>query len=255
MKALFLFHIVALLGFSEMTYAQSETAHHRAEYNRINENEKSFKKVTGSYKDDPLVFDLTGYFEEGELRKIVAKSNEDGAGAEEYYLEREKPLFVFTTYYKNHLSKTPERIEERLYFREGRVFKWLTDEKPAPVFHGEDYEATTERLNSNCTAFVAALKSKSGDKSKSKVQNTEGVFTGIEQGDYAHWKIRTAAGEELSFFVLRPDASIEKVLEKPEAFVGRKCRVTWKTSTENIPEAGGKMEIEQILSVEWSGQK
>jgi hypothetical protein len=31
--------------------------------------------------------------------------------------------------------------------------------------------------------------------------------------------------------------------------------VTWKKSTENIPEAGGKMEIEQILSVEWLGKK
>lgn len=78
-----------------------------------------------------------------------------------------------------------------------------------------------------------------------------GTFTGIEEGDYAHWQMRDAKGKELSFFILRPDASVDKVLENPKKFVGRKCRVKWKQSTENLPEAGGDTQIEQILSVEW----
>lgn len=82
----------------------------------------------------------------------------------------------------------------------------------------------------------------------------EGTFTGIEQGDYAHWKMRTKSGE-VSFYILKPDASVEKVLAKPKPFVGRKCRITYKKTTENIPEAGGKMEIQQIVSVEWTEKK
>jgi hypothetical protein len=65
----------------------------------------------------------------------------------------------------------------------------------------------------------------------------------------------TKSGEEVSYFIMRPDDSVEKVTENPEKYIGKKCRVTWKKSTENIPEAGGKMEIEQILSVEWLGKK
>ena len=82
----------------------------------------------------------------------------------------------------------------------------------------------------------------------------EGTFTGIEQGDYAHWNMRTKAGE-ISFYILKPDASVEKVLANPKPFVGRKCRITYKKTTENIPEAGGKMEIQQIVSVEWTAKK
>lgn len=47
---------------------------------------------------------------------------------------------------------------------------------------------------------------------------------------------------------------MDKVIEAPESHVGKKCRITWKTSKENIPEAGGKIDIEQILSVEWFGK-
>gem|GEM_PF-7036749 len=101
-------------------------------------------------------------------------------------------------------------------------------------------------------------KDKDKDKDKKKpaaALTTDGVFTGIDQGDYAHWKMRTADGKEVSYFILRPDASVEKVIANPKKFAGKKCRVTWKKSVENIPEGGGKMEIEQILSVEWTKSK
>ncbi|MEY5019148.1 MAG: hypothetical protein RLZ22_236 [Verrucomicrobiota bacterium] len=79
----------------------------------------------------------------------------------------------------------------------------------------------------------------------------EGTFSGIEWGDYAHWNIKTKDGVQRSFFVLVSDADIEKVLENPEPHVGKACRVTWKKSMEEIPEAGGQMELEQVLAVEW----
>jgi hypothetical protein len=79
----------------------------------------------------------------------------------------------------------------------------------------------------------------------------EGTFSGIEWGDYAHWMMRTTDGKELSFFVMRPDASVEKVMKTPEKYVGKKCRVQWRKTVENVPEAGGEMELEEIVSVEW----
>lgn len=247
----------AFLTFTLSATAQSDTAHHRAVYNEINEKEASFKKVTTTGKVEETAFALTGWLEGGEVKKIVAVCGDDGEGVTEYYLEGEQPLFVFNTYLKgSEGSKNRAKVEERLYFKDGSIFKWFTTEKPAPVFHGEDYAATTDMYNNNCTAFVAALKKgKDGGNARAAAKLTDGVFLGIEEGDYAHWKMRTVDGDEVSYFILKPDATVDKVLEKPGAHIGKRCRVTWKKSTENIPEAGGKIEVEQVLSVEWLGKK
>jgi hypothetical protein len=257
MKTFLFLHAFALLAFSAIANAQSDTAHHRAVYNEINAKEDSLKKVTAVHKDEPTEFALTGWLEGGEVKKIVAVCSDDGAGVTEYYLEGEKPLFVFNTYFMGaEGAKNRAKIEERLYFKDGSIFKWLTTEKPAPVFHGEDYQATTELYTTKCEAFVAALKKgKGAGNAKAAAKQTDGVFLGIEEGDYAHWNMRTVDGDEVSYFILNPDAAVDKVLENPKAYTGKKCRVTWKKSTENIPEAGGKMEIEQVLSVEWLGKK
>ena len=61
-------------------------------------------------------------------------------------------------------GKRGAKVEERFYFKDGAIFKWLTTEKPAPVFHGEDYQATTEMHTANCAAFLAALKKAASKK-------------------------------------------------------------------------------------------
>jgi hypothetical protein len=82
-------------------------------------------------------------------------------------------------------------------------------------------------------------------------QTIEGTFTGIEQGDYAHWNLREADGTARSFFILQTDAALERVLADPQEYEGRPCRIRWERRTENIPEAGGPMEIDVILGVDW----
>lgn len=88
-----------------------------------------------------------------------------------------------------------------------------------------------------------------------KAEALEGMFLRIDEGDYFHWVMATADGGEGSFFILKPDATVDKVVEEPVAYVGRRCRITWKASQETIPEAGGKIDVEQVLSVEWLGKK
>jgi hypothetical protein len=63
--------------------------------------------------------------------------------------------------------------------------------------------------------------------------------------------MRTPDGEETSFFLLKPDAGLQRVLDDPQEYEGRKCRVKWKTSVESLPEAGGDTSVDQIVSVEW----
>ncbi len=243
--------VISLLSLG--VRAEDDTAHHRAVYAATNAALPRLKKVTATFKDDPIEFALTGWLQDGEVKKIVATNSTD-EGEEEYYLEKEAPLFVYNTYRTG--AGRGAKIEERVYFRDGRIIKWLTSEKPAPVFHGEDDRATTERIVTNTRNFVGALKKgKSSAKAAPAANTIEGTFLGIEEGDYAHWQMRKKSGEEVSLFILRPDASVEKVIANPKSYRGRTCRVTFKKTTENIPEAGGRMEVEQIVRVEWVERK
>jgi len=103
-----------------------------------------------------------------------------------------------------------------------------------------------------CVAVLLVANATAADGAESKGgQTAEGVFTGIEQGDYAHFKLRESDGTERSFFILQTDSAIERLLADPQEYEGRACRVRWERRSENIPEAGGPMEIDVLLGVDW----
>jgi hypothetical protein len=236
--------------------AADDTAHHRAVYAEINGKEGSMKKKTVTFQDpeDDLTWELNGWFDGQTLRKIVARvPGEDGDGSEEIYVEDGKPLFVFRSYRSLNpdTGKPGASVEDRMYFKNGKLFKWLGNDKQ-PIEPGmHDFSLEADRQSTNFAKFTAALSGTAKPKAAAALQTMEGTFLGIEEGDYAHWMMRTKDGGETSFFVLRPDASVEKVLESPDKYKGKKCRIQWKSSMENLPEAGGKTKVEQILSVEW----
>jgi hypothetical protein len=139
MKTPALLTLIALLFATISASAQNETAHHRAAYDSINKAEASMKKVKATHKDEPTEFALTGYLQGGEVKKIVSPCGDDGSGPMKYYLEGEQPLFVCSIWSKmTDDGKRGAKVEERLYFKDGAIFKWITTEKTAPVFHGED---------------------------------------------------------------------------------------------------------------------
>lgn len=146
------------------TAAQDDTARHRSVYKEINDKQASYRKITGTFTDEPLVFDLTGWLDGNTLRKITTRVGEDGEGYEEYYLENERPVFVYSTYRE---AQGAVLIENRLYFdKQGRIFKWLSSERSVAVRSPEDLAEETGRLNENCANFVAALKKKPAQKSR-----------------------------------------------------------------------------------------
>ena len=77
-----------------------------------------------------------------------------------------------------------------------------------------------------------------------------GTFAGIEQGDYAHLLIKDPKGRSESFFILRPDKSVQSYLDNPNKLKGRKVRVHWEERNEHVPEAGGKQRIKVVTKVE-----
>lgn len=238
------------------TQAQQDTARHREVFSQVNTGLDSLKKVKATYKEDEVLqFDLTAWLDEkGTVRKINAVvPNEDGGGFEDFYYDGGKLLFVYRTFESGGGIK----VEDRFYFRDGAMFKWIDQVKKAVPAASENFAIEAERLTGNSAKFLTALqkagaKPSGGKPAAVKTQVATGKFLRIDEGDYFHWVMQTAGGEELSLFILKPDASVDKVVDDPGKYVGRACRVTWKKSTENIPEAGGKMEIDQILSVEWT---
>ena len=142
-------------------------------------------------------------------------------------------------------------MENRGYFNGGRMFRWLGYDKKIVPPDSVEFKEQAERIVTDLGKYRAALSKNPANAKAEKNQFTQGTFLGVEQGDYAHWKMRTRDGAELSYFILRPDSSVEKVLQKPTAYVGRECRVHWKTTTENLPEAGGRMPVDHVVRVEW----
>ncbi len=79
-----------------------------------------------------------------------------------------------------------------------------------------------------------------------KEQVFEGTFQGIEQGDYAYFKVKNAK-EEKSLMVLNTDKTYEKIAANPKKFIGKKVKVYWIAAKQNIPEAGGEIDIEKYV--------
>lgn len=195
---------------------------------------KDFRRVKGTAQTEAGKVALTGWFDGSDIRKIVVRPGFSGRGFDAIYFKNRVPRFVF--------SKA-DRTEERLYLRDGEILVWISD--PGFVPHGDDFASTSARLQTDVAAYLAAL--------EPKAENVlAGTFVGIEQGDYAHWKMRTANGRERSFFVLQTNPSLDRVLNDPQEYEGRHCRVRWTRATENLESVGGPVTLEKILSVEWT---
>jgi hypothetical protein len=243
--SILLFSLIA----TATSFAQNvDTTRHKAIYADINARAESMDKQGALVDGRDGEVKLTGWLDGGEVRKITASPGIMGAGFDEIYLENGQPVFVFMSY----KSEAGAKMEDRVYLEDGSIVKWLSTDKTF-VPHSTDAEAIGERLAVDVPNFVAALggRASGGGGAGEGEKTTSGVFTGIDQGDYAHWKMTTRDGEELSFFILRTDEAIERVLNDPQEYEGRSCRVTWQTRKENIPEAGGVMEIDVLTGVSW----
>lgn len=80
-----------------------------------------------------------------------------------------------------------------------------------------------------------------GSKASAESGTTEGIFAGIEQGDYMHFLIQNKNAQTESFIVLKDHPSMKSWIDNPDGMKGRRLRVHWKM--EQIPEAGEKMKV------------
>ena len=98
-------------------------------------------------------------------------------------------------------------------------------------------------------ALLTATTSSAFAESGATKGQTDGKFIEIEQGDYAYFRIKTKT-EEDSFFILRPDKTVQSFIDNDAKLKGQKVRVFWEERNENIPEAGGKQLVKVVTRVE-----
>ena len=105
------------------------------------------------------------------------------------------------------------------------------------------------RVLAAISALSIAFSADAVAEARAKKGQTDGTFAGIEQGDYAHFLVKQPKGKQESFFILRPDKSVQSYLDNPSKLKGRRVRVYWEERNENIPEAGGKQQIKVVTKV------
>jgi hypothetical protein len=78
----------------------------------------------------------------------------------------------------------------------------------------------------------------------------QGRFVGLEQGDYTYLRVQADGQDERSLMVLTvDDPTLEILLDDPDRHIGRIVNVTFDTRLENIPEAGGEIEVDVVRAV------
>ncbi len=132
-----LFPWVALLAAMVAPALAQDVSAQKALYNSIEEKLDSYKKLTAT-TDDGIA--LKGWKNrEGRFVKIVSENN--GNTAEFYLGPDNKVAFVFLDWNKNGTH-----LEDRIYFANKSIVKWLTD--------GKDADLDPATLNERYHGFV-----------------------------------------------------------------------------------------------------
>jgi hypothetical protein len=128
--------LAMLLALAMPALAQDDTAMHRAVYADVNKRKATMRSIEarGHRPGAGYSSELVAWVENGEVRKIEALERDDaGDVATEFYYQRGRLLFVYQAvkgYEKGRKQVT--RVENRLYFREGRMFHMLGGLEKAP---------------------------------------------------------------------------------------------------------------------------
>jgi len=251
--------LVALLSLAGAAFAASDpTAEHKRVYQEVNDNlagmeQKAFQL---DMPDDPVPAEVTAWSDDGDVRKLrIVYPGDHGDTTDEFYFEGNDAggqlLFVYERIETQAVDgSNASSRENRYYFRDGKLFRWLDGDRQQVSPKSEDFARAEQDLLDISEAALAEADGANGGKHPvaTDAQQATGTFAGIEQGDYAYLKLNVN-GEERSFMILDTDAAIDKLVNDPDAYMGKEITVSWQSSEEDIPEAGGKTEVDKVLTV------
>jgi hypothetical protein len=137
----------------------------RRQYAAINKRAGKYKKVQKKLLGFSLEGgELTAYFDGPAVVKIVANHyGEGGRTREEYYYANGKLIFVFQkeSRYNRPLSgKVVRTIENRFYFENDRLIRWLGTDGKSVASGSSEYQEKQDEFLDASRKFVDAARSK-----------------------------------------------------------------------------------------------
>jgi hypothetical protein len=234
--------------------ADDATAHHRKVYAEVNRDLATYQvaKSTFEIAGAPSETLVTTWKENGTLRRMdVRYPGDHGDTVQQFYYDHAGLVFIFETVTTATIDGSrSSRREDRYYFKDGRLIRWLDGEKRSVSPATRDFADKEAELLRASQLFSSTMAAETkSPASKAPPDSVTGRFEGFEEGDYTHLLLKSGA-QVRSFFVLRTDESIERLLKHRNRYIGKEIRVYWKSSVEDIPEAGGKTRIDSVVSVQ-----
>ena len=222
----------------------------------VNRDLNGYKSLEHAYevKEGEEPFEAKAWFSGGVFRRIKASQKAEGSVlTRDFYYDPEGALrFALASLALETKDAKPARlVEERFDFENGKLVRYLgPDKQPVAKADKNFAEMETalvemsqdliERIEGS-TAYAGMI----GEDAPKAAAGTvfgagysDGTFAGTEQGDYLHLDIEQADGGIETFFVIKPDASLEPILKDVAASKGTKLRVHWTEKMQDIPEAG-----------------
>jgi len=254
MKAplLVLIHFSLVLGAS----AQDEAvAIARQVYDEVNGGLAALETSKHIEDENGYPVDFKIWQGQGIIRKLSCEAAGDhGVEITEYYYTKSGDLvFVYRMTTTERIDGTPvSKAEERYYFDQGKLVRWLDAEKKEVDPKGELFVGEQADLLALQEQGLASF-GPGGDVAKvvkvMKEGATTGVFQGIAQSDYFHLQV-SAGGIETSYLVLGSEGLLAEVVENPERYRGKTMKFFWQEALVLIPEAGGQQEMTVCVKVE-----
>lgn len=245
--------LVALALFAPGgAFAQADTAAARQAYAEVNGRLASLKETRLTVRRPGFAYDneLRAWSEGEALRKIesVARDDSGDVVVEYYFGKGQQFLFAYVAVKGWEGPRQVTRVEQRQYFDDGRMFKWLGGREAAPVPRSDPaFAKEGEARLDELAAYVPAIRAKwaasappvalssggtvsVGGQSK----RASGTLVRMENGDiacYLHLKDeKGAAFTELGDFEL---------CQREKELLGRRVALTYRMGNVQSEECQG----------------
>ncbi len=165
----FVFMASLLVLLPALTHAQVDTAHARQVFAEVNKQLPQLKRVTFTSKRPDVDYKADGkaWAEGGVVKKIeIIERDDSGDVVSEFYYAGSTLVFVFEMVKgfadSGNSNKQVAISEERYYYRDGKLFKWLSgmgkDKSENPPSSADFADVAKSRLAASATFQTAALK-------------------------------------------------------------------------------------------------
>ncbi len=233
-------------------FAQADTAVARQVFAEVNGRLSSLAETRLTVRRPGVAYDneLRAWSEGGVLRKIesVARDDSGDVVVEYYFGKGQEFVFAYTAVKGWDGPRQVTRIEQRQYFDQGKLVKWLRGREAKPVPASDPQYAGEGRARlEELAAYVPAIRAKATPAPAAKtgpgpgtvvvagqVKNAAGTILRMENGDIAcHLHLKDERGAEFT------ELGDFDLCTQEKQLVGRRVALTYRVGSVQSEECQG----------------